>query len=215
MEAFVYCWTDHKKNMLYIGSHKGDPGDGYVCSSKHMLKEYKKRPGDFTRQIIASGEWRDMLVFEGKILKFVGAKLDESFYNKHENDGLFFEGWTAGTMTKEHRHNMSKAASKRKLSPEHKRKLNEGRRNSKNSQKHNEAIRQYNLGKNLSEETKQKISVKRKNNPKGSEISAKGGKSSQEKRKQSGYYKSQEWKDACKKGWETRRKIKGGLVNGD
>lgn len=21
-EAFVYCWTDHKTNMLYVGYHK-------------------------------------------------------------------------------------------------------------------------------------------------------------------------------------------------
>ena len=39
-EAFVYCWTDHKTNKIYIGSHKGDVNDGYVCSSKYMMEEY-------------------------------------------------------------------------------------------------------------------------------------------------------------------------------
>lgn len=37
-ESFVYCWTDHKRSKLYIGYHKGSPDDGYVCSSKRMLK---------------------------------------------------------------------------------------------------------------------------------------------------------------------------------
>ena len=29
-QGFVYQWTDHKTNKLYIGSHKGDPDDGYI-----------------------------------------------------------------------------------------------------------------------------------------------------------------------------------------
>lgn len=67
MEAFVYCWTDHKTNMLYVGSHKGTTDDGYVCSSRHMMKEYKKRPSDFTRQIIAEGSLHDIRKKEGLV----------------------------------------------------------------------------------------------------------------------------------------------------
>jgi hypothetical protein len=55
MEAFIYRWTDHKKNMFYVGSHKGPKDDGYVCSSKLMLEQYKERPKDFSRHIIAEG----------------------------------------------------------------------------------------------------------------------------------------------------------------
>ena len=40
-ESFVYCWTDTKRNMLYVGKHKGDINDGYICSSKYFLSEYK------------------------------------------------------------------------------------------------------------------------------------------------------------------------------
>jgi hypothetical protein len=43
MEAFVYCWTDKITNKLYVGSHKGSPDDGYVCSGKYMLEESKKK----------------------------------------------------------------------------------------------------------------------------------------------------------------------------
>jgi len=174
MKAFVYCWTDHKTNKLYIGSHKGTTDDGYVCSSKHMMKEYKKRPADFTRQIIAEGKLEDIRILEGKILKASNARLDEQFYNKHDNDGLFFEGWKKGQFSEEHRRNMSIAASKRKRSPEHIAALHEGRRRSKNTEEHNAIIRAkaksfqkgnipWNTGKQHSEETRRKISeTKRK-----------------------------------------------------
>lgn len=63
MEAFVYVWTDKITNKLYVGVHKGTLDDGYICSSKHMLKEYTQRPETFSRQIIAHGTWDDMRVF--------------------------------------------------------------------------------------------------------------------------------------------------------
>jgi hypothetical protein len=89
-EAFVYCWTDHKTNKLYVGSHKGSTNDGYICSSKLMLEEYKKRPEDFTRQIIAQGSFTDIRNLESAILKSINVKLDEQFYNQHNSDGKFY-----------------------------------------------------------------------------------------------------------------------------
>lgn len=89
-EAFVYCWTDKKTNKLYVGSHKGSTEDGYVCSSKLMLEEYRKRPEDFSRQIVAHGSFDDIRVLEEKILTSVNAKLNESFYNMHNGNGKFY-----------------------------------------------------------------------------------------------------------------------------
>jgi hypothetical protein len=89
-EAFVYCWTDHKTNKLYVGSHKGTADDGYVCSSKYMMEEYRKRPEDFTRQIIAEGRFDDIRKLEEVILKTVNAKEDQLFYNQHNGDGNFY-----------------------------------------------------------------------------------------------------------------------------
>jgi hypothetical protein len=90
MEAFVYCWTDKKTNMLYVGSHKGSIDDGYVCSSKYMMEEYYKRPEDFSRQIVARGRFEDIRSLESVILKSVHARINEQFYNMHENDGKFY-----------------------------------------------------------------------------------------------------------------------------
>ncbi len=90
MEAFVYCWTDRKTGMLYVGSHKGHPGDGYVCSSKWMKEQYAQRPGDFTRQIIAEGELDDIKKLETKILLSVDAARHKDFYNKHNTVGRYY-----------------------------------------------------------------------------------------------------------------------------
>lgn len=86
INSFVYCWTDHKTNMLYIGYHKGELNDGYICSSKWMLSEYKKRPNDFTRKILAIGSTKDMINFETTLLKEFKVKNNPVFYNLSENN---------------------------------------------------------------------------------------------------------------------------------
>jgi hypothetical protein len=100
-DSFVYCWTDHKKQKLYVGVHKGTTTDGYVCSSKKMLEEYSIRPNDFSRQIIAEGNYEDMISLETAILRSVNAKLNEDFYNGHNGDGKFYnKGHTEETKKK-------------------------------------------------------------------------------------------------------------------
>lgn len=88
--GFVYCWTDIKTNVLYVGPHKGSANDGYICSSKYMLEEYKKRPEDFSRQIIAEGEIENIRKLEETILTSVNAKIDKNFYNMHNGNGKFY-----------------------------------------------------------------------------------------------------------------------------
>jgi hypothetical protein len=100
-DSFLYCWTDTATNMLYVGTHKGDVNDGYVCSGKLMLEQYKKRAHDFARQIIAKGSYGDMIKLETLILKSINAAKDSIFYNQHNGDGKFFnKGHTEKTKTK-------------------------------------------------------------------------------------------------------------------
>lgn len=89
IDAFVYCWTDHLTNKLYVGSHKGTTDDGYICSSKLMMEEYKKRPYDFTRQIVAEGIFDDIRKLEAKILDSADVRNDPMFYNQHNGNGDF------------------------------------------------------------------------------------------------------------------------------
>lgn len=211
METFVYCWTDKKTNKLYVGSHKGSTDDGYVCSSKSMLQEYHKRPSDFTRQIIAHGSLLDIRKLETKILQCVNASVNADFYNKHENDGFFFDGWRKGQFSEEHRRNMSIAASKRKRSPEHLAALHNGRRNSKNSKEHSAAIVASRIGSSHSTETKKKMSEKKISDPRTKEIAKLAGRISAEKRKNDPDYKLLQSQRA-KAAWAKRKE---GLVHGD
>lgn len=98
-EAFVYCWTDHKSNMLYVGYHKHRTkipfADGYICDGcyekdigkhkKHhnrIWDEYQIRPQDFTRMILAEGTTKDCHILEVTILKAVDAMHSDRFYNQ-------------------------------------------------------------------------------------------------------------------------------------
>ena len=88
-EAFVYCWTDWRDEKLYIGYHLGSPDDGYVCSSEPMLAEYKQRPNDFSRQIVASGSAEDMQNFERVLLQADNTATNENYYNKWQYPPTF------------------------------------------------------------------------------------------------------------------------------
>lgn len=158
MEAFVYCWTDHKTNKLYVGSHKGSTDDGYICSSKIMKEEYKKRPNDFTRQIIASGIYEDIRNLEFKILHAANASRDETFYNLHNGASNF--SLTEEAIKKS-------VVTKRKngfFNPENNPMY--GKRHSEKVKvEHSERMRgsnNPNFGKHFSIETKEKMALARK-----------------------------------------------------
>jgi predicted HicB family RNase H-like nuclease len=51
--GFVYVWFDRKHKRYYIGSHWGREDDDYICSSNNMRMNYKNRPHDFKRRIVA------------------------------------------------------------------------------------------------------------------------------------------------------------------
>lgn len=144
MGAFVYCWTDKKTNMLYVGSHKGSTDDGYICSSKYMLAEYNKRPEDFSRQIVAEGTHVQMRTLESKILIADNAAMNESYYNMHNNNGKYI----LKKHTKETKLKISQSEKGKIVSEESKLKM----RMSKLGEKNNR------FGLKLSEETKKKMS---------------------------------------------------------
>lgn len=104
-EAFVYCWTDHDREMYYIGYHKGTEDDGYICSSPHMLEQYYDRPEAFTREIVASGTCYDMAKFERTLLYSLDARNDPTCYNRTNGPE---DGWTLFEHSEKSKRLMSK-----------------------------------------------------------------------------------------------------------
>lgn len=146
-EAFVYCWTDHKDNKLYIGSHKGSVDDGYICSSKLVKEQYHLRPQDFSREILYEGSWNEMFKLEGKLLKDADAKNNDSYYNQHNGSGDFRNKHQSS----ESREKISKAKLGILRTEETKRKISLSRMGNI----------PWNKGKFTSEETKEKIRIAR------------------------------------------------------
>jgi hypothetical protein len=148
-DSFVYCWTDTRTNMLYLGVHKGTQDDGYICSSKYMLNEYNLRSDDFSREIIAVGNYKEMLKFEAIILKSINAARDPLFYNKHNGDGRPY--------TEKHSEETKKKLSKPKTE-EHKQKLRGKRPHVNQSGTKNNAYKKL-KGKSKTQEFKDKNSI--------------------------------------------------------
>ncbi len=51
--GFVYIWYDKKHKRYYVGCRWGKEDDVYICSSSWMKASFKKRPDDFKRRILS------------------------------------------------------------------------------------------------------------------------------------------------------------------
>lgn len=54
--GFIYCWTNTRSGMKYIGRHQGSLDDGYIASSKIFRLHYDKDPSIFVREILFIAE---------------------------------------------------------------------------------------------------------------------------------------------------------------
>ena len=90
--AYIYKWTHIPSLRWYVGSRtaKGcHPNDGYVCSSKYVEPLIKSHPEDWTREVITTGNPKEILELEEEILKVLDAKNDVRSFNLHNGDGKF------------------------------------------------------------------------------------------------------------------------------
>ena len=81
LDSYVYMWYDTLDKRYYIGSSIGKKKN-YICSSKTMLNEYRKRPESFNRRILATGNHKDMQDLEYRLLKSRWKHLTKRYYNK-------------------------------------------------------------------------------------------------------------------------------------
>jgi hypothetical protein len=147
-EAFVYLWSNEQTGRMYIGSHKGNPYDGYVCSSKIMLEEYQVNPDIFSRQILSEGSLTEMRDLEAKILKALNVKEDPMFYNQHNGNGDFY--CKGHSMESRQKMSVSQKGNKNllghKQSGETRKKMSDAKRGENNPM----------FGRKVSEETREK-----------------------------------------------------------
>ena len=83
--GYVYMWCDVKRNMYYIGSHKGRVYDKYKSGSKWLNKVIKKRPDTMKMRVLEYYYGRDreeLYRLEGKWLQFYEVeKYPNRYYN--------------------------------------------------------------------------------------------------------------------------------------
>lgn len=154
MDTFVYCWTDHKTHKLYVGMHKGRPDDGYISSSKHLLKEYHLRPQDFTREVLTRNTYEVCRDFEVAVIKAMFAQ-SVPCYNLNAAGAILY--------TPEIREKISQTHKGKVISAEHIEAIKQWNRTERKpaSDETREKIRQKKLGVKrgaLSEEWRRKIS---------------------------------------------------------
>jgi hypothetical protein len=143
-QGFTYCWSDSATAKVYVGVHKGFPEDGYICSSKTMLSEFKKRPSDFSRQILFVGNYEDCAKFEVSIIRALFKTDRNTYYNRSAGKKILFDD----SIKKK----ISDKAKKRKLSIETIQKIQLAKQGQTSPRK----------GVSLSEETRKKISDAKK-----------------------------------------------------
>ncbi len=158
-ESFVYLWRDRVLNKYYLGYSNGKKPN-YICSSKPMMIQYKVRPQDFKRRILATGTVKEMALLEKRLLKLRYKHFGSRYYN-------LALSWPIFKRTDEMNRRMSIA--KLNQSEETKRKISETRKDMKLSEETKRKISRTNSGSNNpfygkkhSEETLRKMSEAKK-----------------------------------------------------
>lgn len=101
-EAFVYKWHDTLNNKFYVGVHGGTLDDDYTHSSSvwpHFTKN--NIPEGVHREILATGTYKEMTLYESELLDELYADDDwDSYYNitrSYPHFGRFGTHWSEET----------------------------------------------------------------------------------------------------------------------
>lgn len=151
-QAFVYKWTHTPTLNWYIGSRTAKfchPDDGYICSSNVVRPLVIENPNEWAREIVMTGEPKEMRELEGDILEMLDASRDSRSWNKHNggkwsNTGGIHTAESRAKMsqallgrkkprTAEHQANLTKAITGKKRSPDFCRKISESQIGTKRS----------------------------------------------------------------------------------
>lgn len=86
MDSFVYRWTNITLNKIYIGWHKGNKDDGYVCSSssEQFWNDFNNSEYHWEREILFNGTMQECQLLESRLLDSIDIT-SESVYNNRNN----------------------------------------------------------------------------------------------------------------------------------
>ncbi len=93
--AYVYKWTHIPTGKWYIGSRtskKSHPDDGYICSSKDVKPMILEKRDEWKREIIHTGDPKQMRLYEKTLLKTLDAMNDTMSFNKVNCAGTMNDG---------------------------------------------------------------------------------------------------------------------------
>lgn len=144
--GFIYIWYDRKEQRFYLGKHWGYIDDKYVCSSPWMKRNYRNRPFDFKRRILATNinDKKSLTETERRWLSQISSEeLGTKYYNLNRTS--YAHG--SNNISKETRLKLSVAGKGKKHSPEHSAKVAEANRGKKRSDNFKEACKDRWKGK--------------------------------------------------------------------
>jgi hypothetical protein len=172
--GFVYIWFDRKHKRYYVGCHWGFVDDGYICSSPWMKKTYKNRPQDFKRRILknnihSKNEMYDEEMRWLKMIKISEIKPSNEFpryYNLNIKNNETWHKYDDSIKNVGQKISISKKGKKTgACSPEKAAAISiaKKQKNRKFTEEHKEKLRQAKIGMKYSDERKQEISDRVKN----------------------------------------------------
>ena len=155
MDSFVYQWTNKTLNKMYVGFHKGQEDDGYICSSSStkFWDDFNNPEYIWERTILFRGEMQECQLKESEILDSLDITSD-TIYNQKNN--IMFN------LDDEVRNKLSIAAQKRNKNPEYIKKLSEATKRQWQNPAYRARIKETHTGKKVSDETKEKLREIRK-----------------------------------------------------
>ena len=82
-ESFIYLWIHPELELNYLGSHHGNPNDGYIGSGTDFREQLKKNPiEEWTRIILAYVPKDQQYDIEELFLKFYNVANNPNFLNR-------------------------------------------------------------------------------------------------------------------------------------
>lgn len=114
-EAFIYKWINLTNGKIYIGYHKGNLNDGYVCSSHNKLfwDDFHNPKMQWKRDILYKGTSAECLLKEQEILRAL--KFDDKLYNRAKGANIIFTSDVKQKMSESHKRYWSSLSEKKKI----------------------------------------------------------------------------------------------------